>query len=75
LTVLQAKYRFLATLEHGAAAGGGDVGNVCWGEPADMPAVTTEVTLWGETRNWRSGFPIVGSVAVDSQQTTKPPAK
>jgi len=41
------KYRFLATFEHGAAAGGGDV-EMYVGDPADMPAVTTEVTLWGE---------------------------
>jgi len=41
------KYRFLATFEQGAAAAGGDV-EFYVADPADLPAVETEVVLWGE---------------------------
>jgi len=41
------KYRFLATFLQGAAAAGGET---CFyvTDPADMPAVESDVTLWGE---------------------------
>ncbi|MBN2296923.1 MAG: hypothetical protein JXM70_31145 [Pirellulales bacterium] len=41
------KYRFLATFQKGAAATGGDV-TFHVADPADMPAVDTEVVLWGD---------------------------
>ncbi len=40
------KYRFLATFEHGAAAGGGDV-EFYVGDAAEMPPVRHEVVLYG----------------------------
>jgi hypothetical protein len=40
-------YRFLATFEKGGAATGGDI-EFYMADPRDMPAVTTEVVLWGE---------------------------
>ena len=41
------QYRFLATMERGGAPTGGEA--VCYvSDPADMPAVESEVTLWGE---------------------------
>jgi hypothetical protein len=41
------RYRFLATFQHGAAAGGGEV-DFHVADPADMPAVKCDVALWGE---------------------------
>jgi hypothetical protein len=41
------KYRFLATFERGGAAAGGEV-EFYVADAADMPAVTTDVALWGE---------------------------
>lgn len=41
------KYRFLATFEKNAAAAGGEVAFYV-ADPADMPAVKTEVVRWGE---------------------------
>ncbi len=41
------KYRFLATFERGAAAAGGNV-EFYVTDPAEMPPVEAEVTLWGE---------------------------
>jgi len=40
-------YRFLATFERGAAAAGGST-EFYVSDPADMPAVETEVALWGD---------------------------
>lgn len=40
------KYRFLVTFERGAAATGGET-EFYLADPADMPAVESEVTLWG----------------------------
>jgi hypothetical protein len=41
------KYRFLATLQKGGAAGGGDVAfHVA--DPAEMPRIETEIVLWGD---------------------------
>jgi hypothetical protein len=44
------KYRFLATLQKGGAAGGGDIVFYV-ADPADMPPVETEVVLWGNDSN------------------------
>ena len=41
------KYRFLATFEQGAAAAGGQI-EFYVADPAELPAVETEVALWGE---------------------------
>ncbi len=41
------KYRFLATFERGAAAAGGET-TFYVADAAEMPAVETEVVLWGE---------------------------
>jgi hypothetical protein len=41
------KYRFLATFQRGAAAAGGEA-EFHVADPADMPAVTREVVLWGD---------------------------
>ncbi len=41
------KYRFLATFQKGAAAAGGDV-EFYVADPAEMPAVETEIVVWGE---------------------------
>jgi hypothetical protein len=41
------KCRFLATFQRGAAAGGGDV-EFHVADPADSPAVKSEIVLWGE---------------------------
>lgn len=41
------KYRFLATFERGAGAAGG-AAEFYVTDPADMPAVETEVVLWGD---------------------------
>ncbi|MCX6996435.1 MAG: glycoside hydrolase family 2 [Kiritimatiellaeota bacterium] len=41
------RYRFLASFEHGAAATGGETGFYVT-DPADMPAVKTEVVLAGD---------------------------
>ena len=41
------KYRFLATFEQGAAAAGGEV-EFYVTDPAQMPPVDAQVTLWGE---------------------------
>jgi hypothetical protein len=41
------KYRFLATFQKGAAAAGGSV-EFYVADPADMPAVETEIVLWGD---------------------------
>jgi hypothetical protein len=41
------KYRFLATFERGAAAAGGAT-EFYVTDPAEMPAVPTEVVLWGD---------------------------
>jgi hypothetical protein len=41
------KYRFLATFQKGAAAAGGEV-TFYVADPAEMPAVGTEVVLWGD---------------------------
>ena len=41
------KYRFLVTFQKGAAAAGGEV-SFFVADPADMPAIDTEVVLWGE---------------------------
>ena len=41
------KYRFLATLERGGAATGGET-EFYVDDPGQMPAVTQEVVLWGE---------------------------
>jgi hypothetical protein len=41
------KYRFLATLQQGGAAAGGDV-EFYAANPGEMPAVATEVVLWGD---------------------------
>jgi hypothetical protein len=41
------RYRFLVTFQRGVAAGGGDV-SFYVGDPVQMPAVSTEVVLWGE---------------------------
>ncbi|MGB2754844.1 MAG: glycoside hydrolase family 2 TIM barrel-domain containing protein [Phycisphaerae bacterium] len=41
------KCRFLATFQRGAAAGGGDV-EFYVADPADAPAVKSEIVLWGE---------------------------
>jgi len=41
------KYRFLATIEQGAAPAGGEV-EFYVSDPADMPPVDAQVTLWGE---------------------------
>jgi hypothetical protein len=41
------RYRFLATLEQGAPAAGGNV-EFYAADRADMPAVSSEVVLWGE---------------------------
>src|ERR1019366_6451706 len=40
------RYRFLATFEHGAAAGGGEA-EFYIGDKASMPEVPAEVVLWG----------------------------
>jgi hypothetical protein len=40
------RYRFLATFEHGAAAGGGEA-EFYVGDKAGMPEVPAEVVLWG----------------------------
>ena len=41
------RYRFLATFERGAAAGGGEA-EFYVGDSAGMPHVTTEIVLWGD---------------------------
>jgi len=41
------RYRFVATFERGAAATGGET-EFYVADPADMPAVDADVTLWGE---------------------------
>jgi hypothetical protein len=41
------RYRFLASFERGAAAAGGEA-ELYVDDPATMPAVEAEVTLWGE---------------------------
>ncbi|HET6426792.1 MAG TPA: glycoside hydrolase family 2 TIM barrel-domain containing protein, partial [Phycisphaerae bacterium] len=41
------RYRFLATFERGAAAGGGET-TFYLGDRDDMPPVTGDVTLWGD---------------------------
>jgi hypothetical protein len=41
------QYRFLATFERGAAAGGGEI-FFYLGDRAEMPAVETQVSLWGD---------------------------
>lgn len=41
------KYRFLATFEKNAAAAGGEI-EFYVADPAEMPAVETEVVLWGD---------------------------
>jgi hypothetical protein len=43
------RYRFLATFERGAAAGGGEA-EFYVGDTAGMPGVATEVVLWGDDR-------------------------
>jgi hypothetical protein len=40
------KYRFLVTFDRGAAAAGGDT-EFYVADPADMPVVENEITLWG----------------------------
>ncbi|MCL5099113.1 MAG: glycoside hydrolase family 2 [Candidatus Omnitrophica bacterium] len=40
------KYRFLATFQHGAAAGGGET-EFYVSDAAEMPPVTKEIVLWG----------------------------
>jgi hypothetical protein len=44
------KYRFLATFEKNAAAAGGEA-EFYVADPAEMPAVETEVVLWGDDAN------------------------
>ena len=41
------RYRFLATFEHGAAAGGGEA-EFYVGDTAGMPEVSSEIVLWGD---------------------------
>lgn len=41
------KYHFLATFEKGGAAAGGDI-EFYVADPADMPQVEAEITLWGD---------------------------
>ena len=41
------KYRFLATLQKGGAAAGGEIEFFAF-DPAEMPTVATNVVLWGE---------------------------
>lgn len=41
------KYQFLASFQQGGAAAGGEV-EFYVADPADMPDVETEITLWGE---------------------------
>ena len=41
------KYRFLATFQRGAAAGGGEA-EFYLADAAEMPTVTSEIVLWGE---------------------------
>ena len=41
------KYRFLVSFQHGAAAAGGET-EFYVTDPAEMPAVKTEVVLWGD---------------------------
>ncbi|NQU10766.1 glycoside hydrolase family 2, partial [bacterium] len=48
------EYRFLATFERGAAAAGGKA-TFFVTDPADMPAVETEVVLWGDDP-WLAGW-------------------
>jgi len=43
------RYRFLATFEKGGAAAGGEV-EFYVADPGEMPAVETEVVLWGEDK-------------------------
>jgi hypothetical protein len=43
------RYRFLATFERGAAAGGGEA-EFYVGDTAGMPEVASEVVLWGDDR-------------------------
>jgi hypothetical protein len=78
------KYRFLATFQRGAASAGGET-EFYVTDPADMPAVETEVALWGDdpklscwlaahhipTRPYSSPAPMVREVILASR---KPPA-
>ena len=48
------RYRFLAAFERGGAPTGGEA-EFYVADPAEMPAVTTEVVLWGEDPGWPSG--------------------
>lgn len=53
------RYRFLATFEKNAAAAGGDV-EFYVDDPAEMPAVETEVVLWGDDANLARWLAVAG---------------
>ncbi|MFH1922825.1 MAG: glycoside hydrolase family 2 TIM barrel-domain containing protein, partial [Planctomycetota bacterium] len=67
------KYRFLATFEQGAAAAGGQI-EFYVADPAELPAVETEVVLWSEDpelAEWLAGR----NVRVRAYSTEAPTAR